>query len=98
MNGAASLVDAGLKLGDLLGQVLVLALDRFQVVDGLLARVLQLEQLGRGVACILLSGLELDLGLLLFLFGLSQQLVKVALLLVQAIDNRSSQSNQYNVH
>ena len=50
MNGAASLVDAGLKLGDLLGQVLVLALDRFQVVDGLLARVLQLEKLGRGLS------------------------------------------------
>merc|ERR1712178_148568 len=65
-------------------QVLVLSLDGFKAVEGFFVSVFSLEELSAHASGLLLGSLELNLKFFFFLFVLSNNLVKVPLLLVES--------------
>merc|ERR1719295_2501163 len=82
MDGFATLSELIGEVMDLVGEDLVLALEALNVLEGLLILGLQLEELGRVAAGLLLASLQLDGDVLALELPVGDELVELTLLLL----------------
>merc|ERR1719295_525270 len=82
MDGFATLSELIGEVVDLVGEDLVLALEALNVLEGLLILGLQLEELGRVAAGLLLASLQLDGDVLALELPVGDELVELTLLLL----------------